>query len=194
VTHYNQEACSTAWAHLQARVIRSHDPNSKRVAGTVQCRYCLARATCPQAIEWVKNCSQITSPNPVEKIVKHLTPEQCLEVWDKRNTLYAILDGIEFRLKMLTDKQLKELGLEHKEGPMRETITNPEVLFSRLQSLKVTSKEFTSIVKVPKSGVQDLVRAATQLKGKELEKAVKELLDGLTESKQTKSSLVRVKE
>lgn len=194
ITTYDLDDLGTAWFEMQQRIKASHDPKSSRVPGVVQCRYCRARGTCPEAIKWAKTSTAMMLPKEPKQIVKELAPEQCVQIWDKRRTLYAILDGIEDRLKALPEKRLEKLGLRIKPGPVRETITNPNALFERLECYGVKVSEFTAIVKVPKSGVSDLLRSHTEAKGKELDQLVKNVVDGLTEGKETKATLERIKD
>lgn len=176
---------------MAERIYASHDLNSKRTPGAVQCLFCRARATCAPAIKWAKTMPLQRAPS-LAASVDRLSPEQLVELMEKEATVKSIFAEVKRRVGLLTDLQLQSLGWRRNEGHTRRTISNPNELYRRLAKLGVTDKEFTAIAKIPIGRVSDLVRKKTGLFSKNLDRKVSDLISDITEEKRTESSLEKL--
>jgi hypothetical protein len=192
IVEYGKKDLHLSHKEMIERIKASNDPNSPRIPGELQCRYCKARAypeRCPEVHQWL-----VKSVPKGKDAVATLAPQALAEIWRKRNTITGILDAVTDRLKTLSDEELAALGLKKKPGVQREKIVKPNELYARLTEHGVTVQEYTAIVGVPKGKFQELVKAKTGLKGKSLEKLCDDLLAGLTETTVGQEQLEEIKE
>lgn len=190
VTKYTTEQLAQSWSYMRNRITNSNNPESKRVAGEVQCKFCRARGTCPEALEWAESLMPVPmTVIPAEGWVRLIIPSDLVDVHRKAPTIIAILDAVKARLLEMPDDELAKLGLAKAEGFRRETITDNKELVKRLKAFKIKPAAITAAMKMTKAGLEPLVRAATNTKGAALEANLKIILDGITERKQDKPRL-----
>jgi hypothetical protein len=77
------------------------------------------------------------------------------------------------------------------EGSWRETVKEPQDLFSRFEAIGGKLQDFMGVISVGKEKFTKAVAKVTGKKGKALETAVKLLYDGLTDRKQDRPSLAK---
>ncbi len=186
---------------LRSRVESSHNPNAPRIAGEVQCKFCLAKTKCNEFALWSGSMLPVVA-EPVQQALlfstamANWTPEQkglacsILPMATKR------LEEIKAFLKGSLSQDAGAIpGWRLKDGSNRETITDPQACFDRVAAmggkLDVFLKECVSVEKGP---LRAMVNKATSLKGKALDGAMEEVLKGITESKQSAPTLARVEE
>lgn len=193
VVRYTIDTIKRAQVEMAERVKASNDPNSKRIAGAVQCKFCKARFTCKEYSEFVSLAVPIamyslTSP------VNTWTPEQ--------RALFCERYPIATKWIEETKSQIKELirinpesvpGWRLAPGDIRKTINNPGELHTRFIQLGGTTEQFMAAIEVGKGALEKQMRAATGLKGKSLKAKIDEILAGVVEEKQCDSSLDRIR-
>lgn len=193
ITLYNATAIKQAEQEMFERVRRSNDPNAPRVAGEIQCKFCLAKSTCPQYASYAPNLLPEVSVLSVP--VAQWSPEQRAVFCERRSIAKKWLEECESEMKKLLKADPNAIpGWMLEEGNFRETVKDPQTLFTRFNALGGTLEDFMKCVKIGNGDLEDQVRAVAKLKGKGLKDKVKELLVGLTESKQDAPSLARKKE
>lgn len=179
---------------LSNRVRASNDPRSQRVAGEVQCKFCLAKLSCVEHQRWagsmVPNMLSI-----LEVPVTAWTPEQRKIFCDRVPVAQKWLDECWEAMEagLASDPSFVP-GYVLKPGNKREEIKDPAKVFSRFNALGGKPEQFMGAVKVTKTGLREALFAVTALKGKKLDEKLKELCEGVVEVKQNKPSMVKSSE
>ena len=183
------EALSILW--------EAEKDNAPRKAGD-HCHYCPALAICPEAqgrpraalIRLSGELSAATKENVAEAAQKlpigdlaSLMDEYHLRQWANE----AIIAEVKRRLKAGEDVP----GYALESGPPREKIVDSMSLYARLAPHGVTDVEFCKAVTVTKEALENLTRSKTGLKGRPLKDKLRELCDGITESKTPEPSVVK---
>jgi hypothetical protein len=191
VCYYNADDLQKSMQEMFARVVASNDPASQRVAGEVQCQYCLAKTKCPAYQKWagamVPNMASL-----LDVAIDLWTPQQRGMFLDREAVASKWLEdcrkAIKAGLKM--DPEFCQ-GWTLKEGAKREKIIDPQGVFDRFHTLGGTIEQFMSCVEIGKTKLKEVLSTVTGARGKALEASVKTITDGLTESKQNEPSLER---
>src|SRR6185436_17979715 len=84
-------------------------------------------------------------------------------------------------------------GFALKPGASKETINDPQELFSRFMGIGGTLDQFMHCVKVAKGDLREQVNVATKKVGKALDKTIEDLTEGIVDTKQNQPSIVKVK-
>jgi len=182
---YGEDDLARSEQEIDAIITRAADPEARRIPGPVQCKYCRAKSSCPEAIAATSELAKI-SPDAitVERLPGLL--EAC-EMADKNNKA--------IRAKARQELEASEdavPGWKLKTGARIETIVDPEGLFQRLHiETQLTAEQFVSICNVSKTKLKALIKETTGLKGKALAEFEAKVLDGLTEGKRKAASLAR---
>lgn len=159
------------------------DPNAKRNATEKACRYCKAKPTCPEAQKSIMEIQKTENNLPA------VPSADLLEKCAIAKTLIAKIEGN--ARKALEDDPCSIPGYMLKPGATRKTITNPEGVFYNAAILGIDGSEFAGVCDVSKSKLKTLIKEKTGRKGKALEDALEEILEGNTKEKQNKPSLAK---
>ncbi len=196
ICEYNKEHLDIASNDLVARILASNTPGAKRVAGKVQCQYCKARQSCPQHAAWVASLIPAISDQPgiLSTPMAIWTPEQRAIAADLVGLAEKKLADIWEFLKSGQEQDAAFIpGWKMKPGNIREVVKDDAIqtLFDRFTAVGGTLPQFFGCLNVVKGSLNEATAKATGAKGKSLKAAVETLLDGLTEQKQNKPSLVK---
>ena len=172
-------------AHYELINILSNatDPKAKRKATEKACRYCKAKPTCPEAQKTLMEIQKTENNLPA------VPSADLLEKCAIAKTLIAKIEGN--ARKALEDDPCSIPGYYLKPGATRKAITNPEGVFFKSVIHGIDGSEFAGICDVNKSKLKALVKQKTGLKGKALDDAIAEILDGNTDEKTNKPSLAK---
>jgi len=190
---YYSSDIKKAQSEMVSRITRSHDPEAKRTAGAVQCKFCLARFTCKEYANWTAvsvpvAMSSLTVP------VAEWTPEQRSLFCERLPAAMKWLEECKNQMKAMIAKEPASVpGWTLEEGNTRHSINNPNELHSRFLAAGGTTEQFMACVDIRKGNLEAQVRIATGLKGKGLASKLKELLDGITDEKKNEPSLALAK-
>lgn len=190
---YNEAELDQAREEIIDASKRAMLPGQPRNPSASACRYCRARGTnaCPESIAAVDSMA-VTLPR--EGVSIALTGQQIADILDKAPVVEAVIEAVRAKAKRDLEADPASVpGWALEPGDIREKVTNPELVFGRFSASGGTSAQFMAAVTVTKSGLKEATKSATGLKGKALDAKIFELLEGATESKQNKPSLVRVK-
>jgi hypothetical protein len=110
--------------------------------------------------------------------------------------LLVLAKGIEHAVKALEDRA-RELHAEGQEIPgvtfgkprRIEKITDPGKVYSRVVEIGVSPALFVALVDVPKGRLTEAIKAATGLRGQALDAAVSAVLEGASETKESKETM-----
>ena len=184
---YTKADIELARTEIENTVRNAMKPDAKRVAGEAQCRYCPAKARCPEAGE------VLTEVANVQPIVTMLSSSELGDLLSKCKQAEDVVDALREEAKNRLEEGVAVEGWELKAGATRETITNPEAVFFRFSEKGGNIEQFMATITVNKAKLSDAYKGVTGTKGKELEVLLDILLDGCTESKTNSPSLVKTK-
>jgi hypothetical protein len=200
---YTLTDIAEAEKRMFARVIASNAPNAPRVAGETQCKYCLAKPTCREYQTFAGALVPAVS-DLLSIPVASWTPAQRTFFADRIDAAQKFLDETWAALKAGAELDPNFVpGYAMKPGVVKETVSDVQTLFERFVKLATESKlgsveeatsAFVNSCAMPKGALKEVVALATGLKGMKLKNALDTLLLGITESKQSAPSLVKVKE
>jgi len=186
---YDAVSISRAQVEMGLRVAASNDPYAKRVAGTLQCKFCKARYTCKEysaftALSAPSSMSSLTVP------VHEWTPEQRALFCERLPMAMKWLEECKAQIKRLLKDDPKAVpGWKLAKGDTRRSISNPNELHARFLALGGTTEQFMACVDIGKGKLEAQLRAATALKGKGLKAKLEEIQVGITEDKECEPSL-----
>lgn len=203
IVKYDYKALTQAEQEMRARVVASNNLNAKRVAGPEQCKFCKAKPSCKEYAVW--NKSLLPAPvNVFDVPVSQWTPEQCATFCNGMGQAEKWLSECKAAMRSLLEANPDAIpGWQLEPGQVRHPIVNPQELFNRFLTMgrECNPDEvgdgidprlmamFMQCVTITKEKFEAQVRAATKLKGKALNKAMQDLLKGVTEDKQNAPSL-----
>jgi len=127
--------------------------------------------------------------------VSNWTPEQRGQFLNRRKVAQDWLDGCEDAMKAgLKDDPAFATGWTLAPGRVREVIINAQECFGRFLSSGGKQEDFMRTVTIGKGKLKEALAAATGLKGKGLDTALKGLLAGITETSTDSPSLKKVED
>jgi len=186
---YDTNQLKQAEVEMFQRVVASNNPNSERKAGEKQCRYCLAKMHCSEYQRWA-GTSVPAMGTLMEVPVIQWTPEQRAIFCQRKSIARDWIDRCEQEIKALLEKDPTAVpGWKLKPGAIKETITNPQEVFDRLQKLGGNLSQFLACIDVGKTKLKDVVKTCTRKKGKALEKEMDDLISGCSVTSQNRPSL-----
>jgi hypothetical protein len=188
---YSADDLKRAEQELFARVRASNDPNSKRVAGEIQCKFCRAKKLCPTYQQWAGS-NLPTMLSILDVPMGNWTPDQRAIFCERLSVAQTWLDDAKQMMKDGLEKDPEYVpGWFLKPGAVLEHIKDPQECFNRFAALGGTIPQFMATVKVGKTKLREAVNEVTGAKGKALDAAIDALTDGIVEKSQNAPSLKR---
>lgn len=189
---YDSAALDTARAEITGIIDAIHKPDAPRIPSAKACKYCKAKAVCPEAQKLATEAPLAVSRDGRELSI---SPERMVEFLEQVPAIEAVVDAVKAKAKRMLEADPESVpGWKLKPGAERETITDPTTVFNRASALGVNAEAFMGCVSVAKGKLKDVVKAATGDKGKALDARLETVLAGCTETKATAPSLVKIKE
>lgn len=168
----------------------AYDPKAPRRASEEACRYCRAKAICPEAQQSVYRAS---SPALVGPALELMSALQLCSLLEACETAKHVIPAIKAEARRRIEAGEK-FGWHLKPGVERERICDLELLHDRCARIGIANREFVAACGMAKNDLKDLVRENTGQKGMGLDLTIKQLLDGIVDVKVTEPSLERDKE
>lgn len=156
-----------------------------REAGEKQCRFCKAKADCPEAI-----AATLT----VSKGAQALSdPERFAQLLDYVGVAKKMIPEIEERARVMLEENPDAIdGYVLKDGVQRREIASIEAAFQALkQDGLIDQSEFIGACKASITGLEKAVKESSGLSGKEAKEAVSRSLGDLVSSTKGKPRLVK---
>lgn len=193
VCEYSQTDLVIARSQMESRIISSNAPNATRTPSEAACKYCKAKAICPEARELALTPPMSAMPEGItpEAIAATLTADTLAKFLDRASFAEKVIDACRDEAKRRIAEGESIPGYKLKDGAIRENITDAQECWRRVCSRGVNVDQFMATVTIAKGKLKDLVKSATRLKGKDLETDLSIILDGITEQKQSEPSLVK---
>jgi hypothetical protein len=190
---YTDDDSKVATEAMFKRVVASNGPNSPRIAGAYQCNFCLAKSICSEHAQWIS--ASVPVLRSLDTPVTSWTAEQRRTFCDLEGVARKWLDDCWQQMIEGTKRDPNFVeGYRVKPGVIRESIKDPQATLDRFIAAGGTLETFIPTITVGKTRLKEALSKQTGLIGQKLDKALKELLDGLTESKQTAPTLVKADE
>jgi CRISPR/Cas system-associated exonuclease Cas4 (RecB family) len=173
---------------IMASVVKENQP---RVPSASSCRYCKAKANCPEAQTLVETLPLQVSRDGREMV---LSPERIAEFLEKVPAAEAVIEAVRAKARRMLEADPDAIpGWRLKPGSCREVITEPNTVFARFLEAGGTQEHFLPCVTLAKTKLREALRAASGKKGKGLDEAMDTLLAGCTETKPSAPSLERIR-
>lgn len=189
---YDSDALDTARKEITWILEGVHKTDAPRIPSAKACKYCKAKAVCPEAQKLATDAPLIVSRNGRELSI---SPERMAEFLEQIPAIEAVVEAVQAKAKRMLEADPASVpGWALKPGAARESITDPAQVFARFVALGGTQEQFMPAITVTKTRLRDAVKGVTSEKGKALDARMDAILAGLTEEKQAAPSLVRVKE
>lgn len=165
-----------------------------RTPSEAACKYCKGKPYCSEARELavappLSNTPVGTTP---DAIAATLTNQTLAAFLDRAAQAEAVIEACRSEARRRLGEGDSIEGWTLKEGAVRETITNSEMVASRFLELG-TYEQLTPAISINKTKLKDAIKTATGFKGQQLTNKLDALLDGCTESKAGQPTLTRIK-
>lgn len=193
VCRYDEAAILQSQTEMADRIQKSNAPNAPRTAGTIQCKFCLARWTCKEyaaftALAVPVSMSSLTVP------VSMWSPEQRALFCERLPVAMKWLEECRSKIKQLLEADPSSVpGWKLEPGSVKKPVNNPNELHLRFLAAGGTTEQFLLCVEIGKGNLEQQVRAVTKLKGKGLKSKIDEMLAGIVDEKQDAPSLGVIK-
>lgn len=191
---YNAEDLRHADIEIMRIIIATHQPNAPRRPSAKACKYCKAKAVCPEAREAsvALPLANVLDGTTASAIAATLTGETLAEFLHRAEFATKVIEACRDEAKRRLEEGEVVPGWTLKLGSVRETITDPAKLFGRFVAAGGTQEAFMPCVSVTKTKLKDAVKAVTGAKGKALDAQIETMLDGCTEVKASAPSLAKL--
>jgi hypothetical protein len=158
------------------------------------CKYCKGKPYCQEARELavappLRNAPEGITP---DAIAATLTNQTLAAFLDRAAQAEAVIEACRAEARRRLSEGDAIEGWTLKEGSVRESISNSEIVASRFLELG-TYEQLSSAITLNKTKLKDALKVATGTKGRDLESKLDQLLAGCTESKTGQPTLTKIK-
>lgn len=189
---YNEDDIAMARDEVEQCIKAAQADNAKRTPSALACKYCRAKAHCPEAREVA-----LETPIPVvdfitaNELAAALTNEKLAAFLDRAAFAEKVIEACKDEAKRRIEAGQSLDGWMLKEGTARETVTDPQRVFDRFFEAGGEVGQFMSCVSIAKGKLKTALKDVTAKRGKELDAAFDTLLAGCVETKMSAPSLVK---
>lgn len=189
---YTQADIAKAQTEMFARIRASNDPNAKRVADEVQCKFCRAKNQCLEYQQWAgSTVPSMTSLLDVP--MSAWSEKQKAFFLERRSIAQKWLDDCMDAIKAeLIGNPNAVPGWMLKPGNKRISITDPQKLYDRFSETGGTLEQYMKCLTVVQTPFKETVSKLTGLRGQSLQEKCEELFRGITKETRNSPSVVSV--
>jgi Protein of unknown function (DUF2800) len=196
ITIYKREHMAQVMKAMHERVAASNNPNSPRVPGEVQCKFCKAASAgvCKEYNQWAAS-SVMANTSLVDVPVSEWTPAQCVIFLDKMGVAQKWLDNCKEAMKARIKADPNAIpGWKLEDGDERQTIINAQSVFERFSEIGGSLAQFMDCIGIGKGDLKKSIAGITKARGKTLEKELEAVIGKDFTAKVCEPSLARKKE
>lgn len=191
---YTLDDAARAMEEMKARVEASNDPNAKAVPGELQCKFCRAKAVCPEFLNSslpIAFTTQLPEPSGpfLADVIAKLPGDRLGRGLGMARLLAQAFED-ETRARLARGGTVD--GWHLAPGRVTEKIVNPQAVFERYSALGGDTASFMEAVTLAKGKLENALRGLTGARGAALKAEMSKLLAGATESKASQEILERV--
>jgi CRISPR/Cas system-associated exonuclease Cas4 (RecB family) len=187
ITEYEEIDINLATEQIVEICRKAYAPDAPRNPSPEACKYCRARAICPEAGGKVRSLAK----NSVESILA-LSDDQLAEYNDAADVAESVIEAIRSETRRRLNAGSSIRGFELKAGRSTRTIENADEAYTRLADI-LGAPEFAQCCTVSVSQLEKAVVAKLQLKAKEGKEKLAELLGDVLTTKQGEPVMSRKK-
>lgn len=158
------------------------------------CKYCKGKPYCSEARELAVTGPIVNAPEGItaDAIASTLTSSHLSQFLNRAAQAEAVIEACKFEARRRLSEGETIEGWTLKEGSVRESITNSEMVASRFLELG-TYEQLSTAITLNKTKLKEAIKTATGYKGQQLTAKLDALLDGCTESKMSQPILTKTK-
>lgn len=191
---YDTEDLKNSEDELWANLETAKGLNAPLRAGK-HCDYCKAAGGCPkatsEALALVANSGFVKEH--VTDQVALMSSDQIAGFLDRVAFAESVIEAVKAEAKHRITEGQPIAGWELHEGRKTEKVTDPTGVYNNALAAGIPSGNFMRAITVRKGELEDVVRAVTGKKGKELKDTVAGILEGCTETSHGSPYLVKTK-
>lgn len=198
---YSTEELGKANVELHDILAKANHSEAPRIPGEKQCKYCKAKAVCPQAIGLTLGVAKDGSAmmekptqEQVAAVVAAMPADNLANLLDRCRVAEMVIEAAKDNAKSRIQAGEDIPGYRLKDGSTRTTITNPAKVFDRFNQQGGSVSDFLACITVKSGTLKASFKALTGAKGKGLDLEYAALIEGCSETKETAPQLERVKE
>lgn len=188
ICRYSPEEALQALRDVAALAQRVKLPNQPRTPSEKACRFCRAKAICPEARQLMQSFT-VLKPSIATEISKELMPT----VLDRCDVAELFIEAIrdEAKARLTADPQSVP-GYQLKPGKMLRPVIDAQRVYDQAITAGLPPSEFIKCVTVGKEKLEKQMKLATGLVGKNLDHLMTTVLAGALDEKQSKPSLAKI--
>ena len=187
IAEYDEEALWISAKEIAVVVENAYRPNAPRTPSPDACKYCRAKAVCPEA---QGQASQLASVEAT--LVARLTNDELSKYLDRAEIVEDVISVLKAEAKQRLKDGQQIIGYTLGSGRTTRSVENAEDAFGKLKSI-LDAAEFAKCCKVSVPQLEKIVATAMQIKPKEAKEKLSELLGETLETKTSDSVMTRVK-
>lgn len=192
ICKYGRDDLLLAHRDISDKIELASNLDAPRIPGEEQCKYCRAKAICPEARAAALAITKYDAGAGEAIAVPTLTAEQLAEALPQLDNAEKIIKAIRDQAKIFVAAGGAIPGYEEKPGVTRREIPDAQAAFAAVSDI-ITPEEYQTACSVSVAALEALYGAKAGLKGKALKSAFAERLGDALVSKQAAPSLVRSK-
>jgi CRISPR/Cas system-associated exonuclease Cas4 (RecB family) len=185
IAEYNQQELAAAEKEIVGIVNASLEPNAPRTPSPDACKWCRAKAICPE-VRATHNEIQIISG----AIVNRLTNEELVAIDDKAEIVEDFIEEIrkEIKSRLLSGQQIagRKLG----KGRITRNVTDTPAAILALSNI-LPSDAIMACGKLSITSLEKAVAKAKGISGKEAKATLDDALGWIIETKESEPSVIR---
>lgn len=189
IARYGSDDLDMARAEIAASLDAALNIDAPRVPGPAQCRYCKAKAICPEARETA--LTLLPQPMSIEDLpatLATLTGEEYATILPQLATAKKIITAIESAARKYIADGNAIPGYRVGEGKERRNITDPQAAYSALADV-LTPEQFAACCSVALGKLEKVLKSATGATAAATKEMINTRLASAIETKETRGSL-----
>ena len=198
LARYERHHLDAARQEILDIIAASKKPDAPRNPSLEACRYCKAKAVCPEARESAMTLPVAETPElptatrTPEAFAAMLTRDELGACLRRGKLFEKIYDAMKAEAKRRLESGEEVPGWILREGRETEVITDPQKVWEGFLELGGNSKDFMGCVRITKGDLKEKVRHITGTKGRGLDAQMALILDGATTTKKSAKQLEEV--